>query len=264
MLFSLLPLEIWDQIIDHLHNDATALSACALVHRAWTASARSHLFHHVSIMYSEDDLSLISEVFPTSGGGVVPYVRDLRILGHRTKFKHVGILPVSDLPYFSSVTRLVISCEEPWEQIRHIDRQWLAQHVQNCSTLRMSIDFEKLENCQSLIASATRLQVLDIAFGDRIYCVEQANTIPSHHSPPPMLELIFGFNPRYEDLNPERTTILGLIQWIQSYESRYKLKTFRVDGFWAHLPNTVATCIGKILPFIEHLELESDSPFRTC
>lgn len=41
------PLEMWDNIIDHLWDDLPALAACTLVCHAWRPSARRHLFHTV-------------------------------------------------------------------------------------------------------------------------------------------------------------------------------------------------------------------------
>lgn len=41
--------EIFDGIIDHLHNDKNSLRACALTCRFWLPSARQHLFHTIII-----------------------------------------------------------------------------------------------------------------------------------------------------------------------------------------------------------------------
>ncbi|KDQ58439.1 hypothetical protein JAAARDRAFT_57368 [Jaapia argillacea MUCL 33604] len=45
----LLPQEVIDQVIDHLHDDPTALSSCSLTCRAWTPSSQLHIFHSVTL-----------------------------------------------------------------------------------------------------------------------------------------------------------------------------------------------------------------------
>jgi hypothetical protein len=47
-----IPGEIWDRVIDHLHNDCAALDSCALVCSAWVASARLHRFHSLNIRWN--------------------------------------------------------------------------------------------------------------------------------------------------------------------------------------------------------------------
>ena len=44
-----LPIELMDRIIDHLHDDQKTLSACALVCSSWLPAVRSHRFRHVRI-----------------------------------------------------------------------------------------------------------------------------------------------------------------------------------------------------------------------
>jgi hypothetical protein len=44
-----LPGEIWDRVIDHLHEEHAALEACALVCHGWLASARLHRFRSMHI-----------------------------------------------------------------------------------------------------------------------------------------------------------------------------------------------------------------------
>lgn len=43
------PLELWDNIIDHLWDNCKSLATCSLVCRAWLPSTRIHLFHTVML-----------------------------------------------------------------------------------------------------------------------------------------------------------------------------------------------------------------------
>jgi len=44
--------ELYDYIIDFLHDDHGALHACSLVCRAWLPASRSHLFYHLTLRAS--------------------------------------------------------------------------------------------------------------------------------------------------------------------------------------------------------------------
>jgi hypothetical protein len=44
---AVLPAELIDQVIDHLHDDVLALRACCLTSREWLPGARFHIFHDV-------------------------------------------------------------------------------------------------------------------------------------------------------------------------------------------------------------------------
>ncbi|OBZ73453.1 hypothetical protein A0H81_06663 [Grifola frondosa] len=60
---SKLPPELTDRVIDHLHDDARSLRACALVCRAWLPRARYHLFHDISLSLSHGRHKLRFERF---------------------------------------------------------------------------------------------------------------------------------------------------------------------------------------------------------
>lgn len=45
-----LPVELWDNIIDHLWDDRESLAACSIVCRAWRPSVHTHLFHTVALV----------------------------------------------------------------------------------------------------------------------------------------------------------------------------------------------------------------------
>ncbi|KAJ7026643.1 hypothetical protein C8F04DRAFT_963479, partial [Mycena alexandri] len=43
--------ELTDQVIDHLHADATSLRNCALVARSWVPASQFHIFFSVNIKH---------------------------------------------------------------------------------------------------------------------------------------------------------------------------------------------------------------------
>lgn len=69
------PLEIIDQIIDHLHADRNALGACGLVCRDWLPCSRFHLFESVHL-HSNNALTFIT-LTDSPDCTLIPYVRDL-------------------------------------------------------------------------------------------------------------------------------------------------------------------------------------------
>lgn len=76
-----LPLEICEQIIDYLWDDARALRACSKASRILVPAARHHLFHSVEIG-SPADIHSLGEVLNDSnalGTGISHYVRELHI-----------------------------------------------------------------------------------------------------------------------------------------------------------------------------------------
>ncbi|KAH9933315.1 uncharacterized protein B0H18DRAFT_1101996 [Fomitopsis serialis] len=73
-----LPPELFDAIIDHLHDDRHTLATCALVCRGWLPASRMHNFHELSIhrySISQQPCELLCDSTST----VLPYVRRLRL-----------------------------------------------------------------------------------------------------------------------------------------------------------------------------------------
>jgi hypothetical protein len=90
----ILPPELTDNIIDHLHDDPATLHSCALVNSTWLPASRYHIFRRVSIRiiegtypyntsYSGDARRLYQIV--VSSPEIVPYICDLLIYkGYKT------------------------------------------------------------------------------------------------------------------------------------------------------------------------------------
>ena len=84
----ILPQELVENIIDHLHDDPATLRSCALVSSAWLPASRYHIFHHVSIRLGQ---GAYLENTPCGGEArrlyqivvsspeIVPYICDLLI-----------------------------------------------------------------------------------------------------------------------------------------------------------------------------------------
>ena len=86
--------ELTDHIIDFLHDDKRALSACALTHPTWLAASRFHLFSTITVdgdRETEDRIEALEGISsgPTGALPVLSYVRTVKIVSmvseHRAK-----------------------------------------------------------------------------------------------------------------------------------------------------------------------------------
>ena len=75
-----LPPEILDLIVDHLHDERTALEACCLVSRPWVHRARRHLFFRIDFSPASPIESWI-KAFPDPSSSPAHYARVLTLHG---------------------------------------------------------------------------------------------------------------------------------------------------------------------------------------
>ena len=72
--------ELTDHIIDFLHDDRLALSACALTHPTWLPASRFHLFNTITVDGDEGTRDRIVALDLPSGVGVLSYIRTVKIV----------------------------------------------------------------------------------------------------------------------------------------------------------------------------------------
>ncbi|PIL32738.1 hypothetical protein GSI_04853 [Ganoderma sinense ZZ0214-1] len=84
------PNELVDRIIDHLHNDAVVLSACALVRSSWIPTVRYHRFRRV-LLGPPASIHSFNALLQTSPD-VAPYVSHLDILHNWSDDKNMAPL----------------------------------------------------------------------------------------------------------------------------------------------------------------------------
>ena len=76
---SSLPLEILDHIVDHLHDEPTALKACCVVSKSWIQRTRTHLFASVEFCPPAPPIELWKKTFPDPSSSPAHYTRHLSI-----------------------------------------------------------------------------------------------------------------------------------------------------------------------------------------
>ncbi|KAF9780878.1 hypothetical protein BJ322DRAFT_1112270 [Thelephora terrestris] len=84
MLPRVLPPEVLDLIVDHLHDQPTALEECCLVSKSWVPRARSHLFAEVEFNLSRCPIRLWTNAFPDPSNSPAHHTRRLWIYGLET------------------------------------------------------------------------------------------------------------------------------------------------------------------------------------
>ena len=76
-----LPPELLDHIVDHLHDDPTALKACSVVARSWVPRARSYLFARVEFDTSKHSIEQWMKTFPDPSNSPAHHTRNLIVCG---------------------------------------------------------------------------------------------------------------------------------------------------------------------------------------
>jgi len=106
-----LPPEILDLIIDHLHDERAALKACCVASKSWVPRTRSHLFAHVEFDVSKAHVKLWEKTFPDPSKSPAHHTRELFVDGiHGTPvISVVGAGVGSWIQAFSNVVHLEFS-----------------------------------------------------------------------------------------------------------------------------------------------------------
>jgi hypothetical protein len=159
---SVFPLELYDEIIRHLHNNIGALSSCALVSRSWLRFSSHHLSHQREI-YEKNAADLARLLTPrrcwiTSDGAVC----HLRILGnsglcsadlHKVKIRIDSIqLRQLSIVNLRGGDDLLIKRLSPFWMIREL---YIAKH-----------SFHRVEGFISLLLAFPNLRRLEIVWSD--------------------------------------------------------------------------------------------------
>ena len=83
-----LPPEIFDLIIDHLHDEPATLKACCLVSKSWVARSRTHIFAQVTFDPTGSSVRSWMKAFPDPSSSPAHHTRSLRI-------HNLGTLPAN-------------------------------------------------------------------------------------------------------------------------------------------------------------------------
>ncbi len=79
MATTVLPPELDDMIIDHLHDDPVTLGRCALVCRSWLPAVRHHSWSTIRVTANADDLARLSSLL-TESPDISAYIRNVVVV----------------------------------------------------------------------------------------------------------------------------------------------------------------------------------------
>jgi len=80
MSCALLP-DIFDLIVDDLHDDPATLKTCCIVSKSWVPRTRKHLFADIEFGATEPPIELWKKAFPNPSNSPAHYTRNLSIYG---------------------------------------------------------------------------------------------------------------------------------------------------------------------------------------
>lgn len=185
-----LPQEVFDDIINHFHDDIQSLQACALVSPFWLSSARVHLFYRVdlnppnkrtksSFFIRTRESSPCQRLFITLAssrdgrlGSIAPYVRELHLcegMLAREWLAHELTLPLL-LRELVNLRRFEISRSAsvriPWGELPRSLLGAVQEHVLNSSALQelklSSLLLDNLGDLKRMLSACKQLRWLEV------------------------------------------------------------------------------------------------------
>ena len=140
----ILPAELTDRVIDHLHSDKNALATCSLVCKTWLPASRYHFFQAIDIRLTDNNVYSFAELMDSPAS---------TLFAHRLE---VEIFPISndnDDPYSASSILGAIS--------HHLSRLKIRSLSFTC--VEWDID-ENLEAIFGCFATISILYLEDVLF----------------------------------------------------------------------------------------------------
>ncbi|KAF9643188.1 hypothetical protein BDM02DRAFT_3192080 [Thelephora ganbajun] len=162
-----IPIEIIDEILDHLRTDESCLRSCALVSKSWTPSCRKHIFYRVTL---GDPLGFVkwTNSIPAAPNGPHLYTRELTIINrYLEKEYHRSpenlTLFLKHFTLFCNVQDLVIECSANRQTIDNISVPDVFGHLfDTLRSLSIRGAFCSPQALISLVASFQHLERLNL------------------------------------------------------------------------------------------------------
>jgi hypothetical protein len=224
-------------IIDHLHDDKTALEACSLVCKTWTRSAQFHLFSDLIVTWKD----VAQLVQPASV--VIPLVRHLRLYYQDWNIN----LPL--LVGFESIKSLTIS-----DLVSHSldNRALLALHCNFSAAVILRLKevyFDNISDLVHFVCAFPRLQALSITQFDQRH--ESGLDLPTTTT--------FHLSPHLVSLELYRVSIDGMLNWMLSLPTCPALHTLCLDPSPQNNPDTTAKFLRALDGSLESLFLSTST-----
>ncbi|KAF8530822.1 hypothetical protein JB92DRAFT_3139208 [Gautieria morchelliformis] len=247
----ILPGELVDQVIDHLHDDPPSLRACCITCRAWVPSARFHIFHNIVLSAERADaLTVLLETSPH----ISSLVRSLTIKGHQDEMpKGLDYYLEAVIPAIAPKLTRLKTLRVERVTLAMQDPKVLSALIHNFSTLQelclSFVLFDRFRDFAALIVAHPFLECLDLGF---IYWNFKSVTAESHW------ENVFQEYPDLRsrlrciklDITPDIVT-----NWISSHYRVLPVRTVnRYTMFALDIPQNT-TFLQTIGSSLEHLTI---------
>ncbi|KAF8055245.1 hypothetical protein FPV67DRAFT_1544720 [Lyophyllum atratum] len=224
----MLPHELIDYIIDHLHDDRAALCACCLACKAWLACSRYHLFADVLLDYRRfDDIHSL------------PQPSTFAVATRRLMLAGTNILPPG-IQHFSSITSFYLRVSTPTaDMVTQIPLLF-----SNITLLELNqVTFDSFEQMFQTICRCTALETLTVFAG--LWKEESEQLAPGLCLPPHL-----------HTLNILSSWLHIFLDWFNTLESLPPLTTMRLCGIGEPHMASVGTAIKSLGNSLQHLTLD--------
>lgn len=168
---TMLPTELCNLIIDHLHDSKPSLSACSLVCRSWVPECRFHLFHKVVLYRGTADpfFQLFESPYATIASA---HTRELDVAQNRQggnlgsklldDLSFQGVLSRCPADVFEHVQKLSVTWVG-WWTLSDAERLSIGQRFKNVTELALwMVYFQTDEEFQALVTSFPALEILSL------------------------------------------------------------------------------------------------------
>jgi hypothetical protein len=191
------PSELWDTIIDHLHDDSATLLRCALVCRTWVPASRCHAFEAVALSQKSGfRAARLNAFFASPQGTIVPAVRALDVPDSLAPIQicnhHTGAVQVKPLLALTPrVTRLqhvrsLTLSDLPWTLLRALDsveHLTLTRLCAGACLLDITEALPRLSHLTLEAVAATPVRAAPYMYADAETARTHLATLTIRHSP---------------------------------------------------------------------------------
>ena len=237
----IIPPELWDYIIDYLHDDMHTLGACCLVCRSWLLSSRFHLFATVQLYAFDIDTYLVAICAP--GSTIPPYVRNLEVYNGRNEWESTVVInALPKLPQLSAVERLSL-VHVAWDTLIPEAKERLFGLSRGLKALKLDhMDFLSIGQALHFISSAPLLEALSLG---SVYFLS-SEVLLADFPAPPVKRIIF-------DVNVHLPVI---IDWLCLWQPVPTVRSVRFDVFKLEQIPCISDYLRRLGPLLEYLGLD--------
>lgn len=160
----ILPIETCELIIDHLHNDRSALRNCSLTSKHWVPACHYHLFHTIDLSNVPFSVELtFVDLIHARGDSIGIFVRNLSVSHYNRSPEWLRVSLSTFTAHMPNLSKL--SVRDTSLTLVHPAYQSLFDGFRSVETLHLAenVDFHGFSRLQELISSFPRLSALDIA-----------------------------------------------------------------------------------------------------